>query len=104
MGDQVAPEAIGAVILSSFTGLTGLVVAWSGLRRNRTAQMREDLRACWEEQQLTRTKFLSVLAHVSRLEELLAYHGLPVPARPSTLDPGPTDSSPTAWRPRHAAV
>lgn len=99
----MAPEAIITGIGAVLTGLTGLVVAWSGLRKTRNLQLREDLDTCWTEQQHTHTRFLAALAHLSRLEELLAGHGLPVPMRPENLEPGHTAVLMTGGRHRLVA-
>lgn len=100
----MALEAIGTVIGATLTGLTGLIVAWSGFRRSRDQHTREELDQCWEEQQRTRSRFLAALAHIGRLEELLIANRVKVPQRPQVLDPGFTDEPSSGWQPRHAAA
>lgn len=100
----MAPEAIGAVIASSLSGIAGLILAWSGLRRTRNTQLREDLQTCWEEHQRARSRFLGALVHIGRLEDLLAINRIRIPARPPSLDPGLTDAPSSEWHPRHAAA
>lgn len=100
----MAPEAWGTAIGAVLTGLTGVIVAWSGLRRTRNTQLREDLDLCWVEQQRLRGRFLAALGHIGRLEELLAYRGATIPMRPSSLEPEPTTTPLSDWRPRHAAA
>jgi hypothetical protein len=99
----MAPEAIGTVIVSTLTGITGLVVALSGLRRTRNTQLREDLDICWEEQQHARMQFLAALEHLSGLEELLAANRMKIPQRPPSLDPGRTGKPLSGAQPRHSA-
>ena len=100
----MAPEAWGTAAGAVLTGLTGVIVAWSGLRRTRNTQLREDLDLCWDEQRQHRSRFLAALGHISRLEELLAGNRVAIPMRPRNLDPGPTGEPSSEWRPRHAAA
>jgi len=100
----MALEAIGTVIGATLTGLTGLIVAWSGFRRSRDQQIREELDQCWEEQQRDRSRFLAALRHLGLLEELLVAHRVEVPPRPDILGPGSTDEPAGAWRPRPVAA
>jgi hypothetical protein len=100
----MAPEAWGTAISGVLTGLGGLILAWSGLRRTRNTQLREDLDLCWDEQQQIRSRFLEALEHVARLEEQLAARGIKVPMRPASLEPGRTTEQQNEWRPRHAAA
>lgn len=100
----MAPEAWGTAISAVLTGFGGLILAWSGLRRTRNTQLREDLQICWDEQQSIRSRFLDALQHVARLEELLAGRGIKIPARPPSLDPGPTQEPQSVGRHRHVAA
>lgn len=100
----MAPEAVGTAVSAVLTGLGGLILAWSGLRRTRNTQLREDLSTCWDEQQRTHSRFLDALEHVARLEEQLAGNGIKVPSRPPTLVPGYTSDPQIEWQPRHAAA
>lgn len=100
----MAPEAWGTAISAVLTGFGGLILAWSGLRRTRNTQLREDLQLCWDEQQQVRSRFLDALQHVARLEELLASRGIRVPMRPPSLAPELTPEPRNAGQPRHAAA
>lgn len=100
----MAPEAWGALVGTALTGISGLILAASGYRRTRDAQMREDLEACYKESQMVRGRLHDALLHLGRVEDLLAMNRVKVPARPPSLDPGSTETTPAAWQPRHAAV
>lgn len=100
----MAPEAWGTAVSAVLTGLGGVILAWSGLRRTRNTQLREDLNQCWDEQQQAHSRFLAALEHVARLESLLAGRGIKVPSRPPDLDLARISEQPTAWKPRHAAA
>ena len=100
----MAPEALGVLIGASATGISGVILAISGYRRTRAAQLREDLAECWQEQRATRERLRGALNHLTALENLLAAHRIEVPPRPASLDPGSTAAPPDAWQPQHAAV
>lgn len=99
----MAPEAWGAAIGATLTGLTGLVVAVSGLRKVRNAQLREDLQACYAEQERLRARHLAALGHIGYLEEHLTNHRVAVPQRPPILAAGHISEPHSEWQPRHAA-
>jgi hypothetical protein len=100
----MAPEAWAAIIGSTGAALSGVIMAFSGYRRSRAAQDREDLQECWREQERLRTKLHDTLHHTGRLEELLAMNRIKVPARPPSLVPEVTPVPPESWRQRDAAT
>ena len=100
----MAPEAWAAIIAASGAAISGVIVAFSGYRRTRTTQIREDLEECWQEQARLRTKLHDTLHHAGRLEVLLAMNRIKVPARPLSLVPELTPAPPESWQPRHAAT
>lgn len=99
----MAPGDWTAVIGATATGITGIIVALSGLRRQRSAQLREELERCWNEGQATRDRLLAALSHIGSLEEAMTVARLSIPTRPPILGAGPTSAQPDAWQPRHAA-
>jgi hypothetical protein len=100
----MAPEAWGALVGTALTGISGLVLAVSGYRRTRDTQLREELAQCYLEGVGSRRKLHDALYHLGGLETLLAMHGMKVPARPASLDPGSTTAPLEEWQGRHAAT
>src|SRR5687767_3864289 len=98
----MAPEAWAAIIGSAGAAISGVIVAFSGYRRTRTTQIREDLQECWREQERLRRKLHDTLHHAGRLEDLLSMNRIKVPARPPSLVPELTPIEPANWQPRHA--
>ena len=77
------PTAIGAI----FTGLAGLLVAWTQLRAQRAGVSGAEIKAGRRERKRLEEQMLGIRRWAVKLEELLRERGVPgIPRRPPQMD------------------